>query len=120
LTSSRYNKLLQGGYNITDDETHSISNTMLNEDVNLTKIKRDDARAHRLSTEENYRNAMGGKTINEEDGSATGGEDGNEEIGATGTEEMKFKSDTTAILQPMVDEKNPYNSIVVESSSSHL
>ena len=98
----RYNKLLQGGYKLSDNETHALRSSMMDEDVNATMIKKDNAHAHRMETQETYRDLMGVETEGETGatGGATGGED----------DVMQFKQMKTSV--------NPYSSIVVESAST--
>ena len=100
---NRYNKLLQGGYKLSDNDTHALRSSMMGDDVNATMMKKDNAHAHRLETQGAYQTLMGGETE---------GETGATGEGATGGEDdvMQFKQMKTSV--------NPYNSIVVESAST--
>jgi hypothetical protein len=95
--------LLQGGYKLSDNDTHALRSSMMGDDVNATMMKKDNAHAHRLETQGAYQTLMGGETE---------GETGATGEGATGGEDdvMLFKQMKTSV--------NPYNSIVVESAST--
>ena len=103
-----YKKLLRGDAEVTEAEKLDVRNS-INDDVNTTAVRRQEAREHRLTSEEEYHEQFGGDSSHADD--ATGST--KDPFAMTGGE-MQFKGKGKMTTGKLVH--NPYAELVVEST----
>ena len=103
-----YKKLLRGDVEVTEAEKLDVRDS-INDDVNTTAVRRQEAREHRLTSEEEYHEQFGGDSTHADD--ATGST--KDPFAMTGGE-MQFKGKGEMTTGKLVH--NPYAELVVEST----